>query len=392
MTFDFDLEIPRKGTNSVKYDGAAEIFGRDDLIPMWVADMDFAAPGAITDALIARAMHPVYGYTRYPDGMFDALIAWLKMRHGWEVEREWIVMSPGVVTSLYAVVQAVACDSVVVQTPVYAPFYSCVATAGKTLLKNPLILEDGAYKIDFDHLEACAKDAGLMLLCSPHNPVGRVWHRDELSRILDIAQRHDLVIMSDEIHADLVYGGHVHSPLAMLAQDRERIITAISPSKTFNIPGLGLSALIVPNPQHRAALHQAFERLHVLACNPFALTAFEAAYREGEPWLEALLIYLGQTRDFVRDYLERNLPEIRLIEPEGTYLLWLDCRGLALDDDALCRFFSEHAEVGLSAGTIFGIEGSGFMRMNIGASRRIVKVALGRIRDAVCALRARGVP
>lgn len=395
MTFDFDREIPRAGTASVKYDGAAACFGSAELIPMWVADMDFAAPEAITRALMERAAHPVYGYTLYPDSMAEALMSWMKKRHDWEIERSSILMCPGVVTALHATVLAVTQpdESVIVQSPVYAPFFSCVTTTGRRLVDNPLKLENGRYAIDFDHLEQCAAEgARLLLLCSPHNPVGRVWTRDELERIMGIARRHDLTILADEIHADLVYPGTMahpgtrHTALATLATNGDSIITAVAPSKTFNIPGLGLSALIVPNPAQRAALRKVFDQLHVLACNPFSITAFEAAYREGEPWLESLLAYLQETRDFVRGYLDSHLPSIQLIEPEGTYLLWLDCRSLGMNDEELQRFFVQEAGVGLSPGTLFGMGGSGFMRMNIGAPRRIVAKALEQIK---CALEAR---
>jgi cystathionine beta-lyase len=389
VTFDFDSEISRAGTASVKYDGAAANFGTAEVIPMWVADMDFAAPEAITRALMKRAAHPIYGYTLYPDSMVEALMSWMNKRHGWEIEREWIVMCPGVVTALHATVLAVTQpgESVIVQSPVYAPFYSCVTTTGRRLVLNPLKLENGRYTIDFDHLEQCAADgARLLLLCSPHNPVGRVWSRDELERIMGIARRHDLVILADEIHADLVYPGIKHTALATLAVNGDQIITAVAPSKTFNIPGLGLSALIAPNPEQRAALRKVFDQLHVQASNPFSITAFEAAYREGEPWLESLLVYLQETRDFVRNYLVSHLSGIHLIEPEGTYLLWLDCRSMGMSDEELQRFFVQDAGVGLSPGTVFGMGGSGFMRMNIGTPRRIVATALERIK---CALEAR---
>ncbi len=390
MTFDFDREIPRAGTASVKHDGAAATFGSADLIPMWVADMDFAAPEAITRALMARAAHPIYGYTLYPDSMYEALMSWLKKRHGWEIERDWIVMCPGVVPALHATILAVTQpdESVIVQNPVYAPFFSSVTTTGRRLVLNPLRLENGRYAMDFDHLEQCVADgARLLMLCSPHNPVGRVWGLDELGRLLEIARKHDLIVLSDEIHADLVYPGVRHTALATLAMDGNSIITAVAPSKTFNIPGLGLSALIVPNPAHRAALRRVFDQLHVSAANPFSIAAFEAAYREGEPWLQSLLAYLNENRDFVRNYLINNIRNIHLIEPEGTYLLWLDCRALGMKDEELQRFFVQEARVGMSAGTIFGNGGTGFMRMNIGTPRRNVATALDRIKSALEARR-----
>ena len=234
-------------------------FGTGDVIPLWVADMDFAAPEAVSRALAARAAHPVYGYTLYPDSLFDALIAWLQKRHGWAIQREWILMSPGVVPSLHAAALAFAQpgEGVIIQPPVYFPFASSVTNTGRRLVMNPLRLENGRYKIDFGQLEQCAaQGARLLLLCSPHNPVSRVWSREELEEILHIARRHDLIVLSDEIHADLVYPDFHHTPLAALADSGDNIVTAVAPSKTFNIPGLGLSALIVPNPEHRASPRQ----------------------------------------------------------------------------------------------------------------------------------------
>ncbi|MDO8206964.1 MAG: pyridoxal phosphate-dependent aminotransferase [Gallionella sp.] len=385
MSIDFDRVIQRDGTCSVKHDGRAAYFGTENVLPLWVADMDFAAPEAVTRALTERAAHPVYGYTLYPDSMYDALIAWLKKRHGWEVQREWIVMAPGVVPSLFATVMAYAepGEGVIVQPPVYFPFFSAVTTNGRRLIQNPLRLEQGRYSIDFDHLEQCASDgARLLLLCSPHNPVGRVWSRAELLEVLRIARRHDLTILSDEIHADLVYPGEQHTSLATLAKDSDKVITAVAPSKTFNIPGLGLSCLIAPDPAQRDALKKVFDSLHMGNTNPFSIAAFEAAYRGGEVWLDSLLIYLRDNRDFVSGYLERHLPAIRLIQPEGTYLLWLDCRELKMSDAQLRDFFVKQAHVGMNPGTAFGQGGSGFMRLNIASPRSVIADALERIAQA----------
>ena len=386
MTFDFDHPIPRAGSGALKYDARQTIFGRADVQPMWVADMDFAAPEAVTRALQARASHPVYGYSQCPESLYEVLISWLAQRHGWQVERDWIMLCPGVVPSLNATVLALTQpgDAVVVQSPVYFPFFSAATATGRRLVENPLQLENGRYRIDFDHLEQCARDgARLLLLCSPHNPVGRVWRADELDTLAGIAQRYGMVILADEIHSDLIYPGQRHTPLATRPGMVELTITAVAPSKTFNIPGLGLSVLVVPDPAQRKALAKAFDTLHVSTSNPFSLVAFEAAYREGEEWLEALLIYLQGTRDATAAYLAEQLPEIGLIAPEGTYLLWLDCRKLGLDDRALQRFFVEQAGLGLSPGTLFGSGGSGFMRMNIGTPRGNVMAALGRVREAI---------
>lgn len=381
MSYDFDVPLPREGTGALKYDARQVHFGDPAVLPLWVADMDFAAPEPVTRALSERAAHPVYGYTLYPDSMYDALIGWLEQRHGWRVQREWIVMVPGVVPSLHAAV--LACtqegEGVVVQPPVYFPFFSSVTQTGRKLLQNPLREHDGRYGIDFDHLEQCAAEAGLLLLCSPHNPVGRVWTPDELQQLLQIARRHKLAILSDEIHADLVYPEFRHSMLATLAQDGDRVITAVAPSKTFNIPGLGLSALVIPDVEQRAAIKKVFELLPPASANPFSVVAFEAAYREGGPWLDSLLHYLRDTRDFVRSYLVEHLSQIKLVEPEGTYLLWLDCRALGMSDEGLKEFFIHKARLGLSHGTLFGQGGSGYMRINIGAPRSVVAEALRRI-------------
>ena len=382
MAIDFDTIIPREGTDSVKWDGRQGVFNSEDLIPMWVADMDFAVPEAISRALVARAEHPVFGYTLVADSVYEALIHWMRQRHGFEVQRDWIILSPGVVPTLHAsaLAFAQAGEGVIVQPPVYFPFFSAVTETGRKLILNPLKLDSGRYTIDFDHLEQCAgQGAKLLMLCSPHNPVGRVWSEDELLKILEIAHRHDLIILSDEIHHDLIFPGARHIPLQVLAGESANIVTAVAPSKTFNIPGLGLSALIVPNPKHRTALRKAFELLHTGASNPFSLVAFEAAYREGEEWLGALLVYLTETRDFVAQYLARHIPKIKLIQPEGTYLLWLDCRELGMSDSELRQFFIHQAKVGMNPGTVFGEGGSGFMRMNIGTSRLVVKEALERI-------------
>ena len=389
---DFDKKINRAGTASLKYDGRQGMFGAAEVIPLWVADMDFAAPPAVTRSLARRAAHPVYGYSIYPDSLYESLIAWLWQRHGWKVHREWIMMCPGVVPSLHAAVMTFSepGESIIAQPPVYFPFFSAVTSTGRQLTYNPLRLRSSRYEIDFDHLEQCAEGARLLLLCSPHNPVGRVWSKPELEDILHIAKKHDLVIFSDEIHSDLVYPENKHYVLSMLAEasagNGAKIITAVAPSKTFNIPGLNLSVLIVPDPESRERLIRTFDTMHVSASNPFSIVAFEAAYREGEGWLEELLVYLRETRDYVRSYLAAHLPEIRLIEPEGTYLLWLDCSvlkaELKLNDAQLRHFFVHDAGVGMSPGTLFGEAGSGFMRMNIGAPRRVIQAALENIKEA----------
>jgi cystathionine beta-lyase len=383
--FDFDREIDRTGTHSVKYDSRLAVFGKADVIPAWVADMDFAAPPAVTRALTERAQHPIYGYTLFPDSLYEALIVWLQRRHGWKIQREWIVMCPGVVPSINAAVMALTQpgEAIIVQPPVYFPFFSAATQTGRKLVHNPLRLDHGRYSINFDHLEQCARQAKFLLLCSPHNPVGRVWQAEELERLLQLAEKHKLVVFSDEIHHDLLYPGQQHHVLAARATDQRAVITAVAPSKTFNIPGLNLSALIVPDKTIRNAINQVFNSLHVSASNPFSVTAFEAAYRDGEAWLEALKFYLRDTRDAVESYLAEYLPEITAIPAEGTYLLWLDCRAMNLTDAELKHFFIHQAGAGLNPGVQFGQEGSGFMRLNIGAPRKTVLQVLEKIRLAI---------
>jgi cystathionine beta-lyase len=382
---DFDREIAREASHAVKYAARKATFGTEDVQPMWVADMDFAVPEAVTRALVERAQHPIYGYTLPPDSVYDALIAWMLKRHGWKIEREWILLVPGVVPSLNAVVMALTepGEDVIVQPPVYFPFFSAATKTGRKLIENPLQLVGDRYGIDFEHLEACAAKARLLLLCSPHNPVGRVWTKDELEQVLTIARRHGLTVLSDEVHADLVYPEFRHHALGQLAGDGHEIVTAIAPSKTFNIPGLGLSALIVPDPARRNAIFKLLDMIHMSAGNPFSLAAFETAYREGEPWLEELLPYLRETRDEAARFIAAHLPAIRLVPTEATYLLWLDCRGLGMSDAELKRFFVRDAQLGLSPGLMFGEHGSGFMRMNIGAPRHLVMQALQRLHQAI---------
>jgi cystathionine beta-lyase len=273
-------------------------------------------------------------------------------------------------------------ESIIVQPPVYFPFFSAVTATGRNLAQNPLYSDSGRYAIDFDHLEQCAAGARMLMLCSPHNPVGRVWSKSELERILYIAKKYNLVVFSDEIHADLIYAESEHHILATLAEDPTNIITAVAPSKTFNIPGLNLSALIVPDKNRRISITRAFEFLHVSASNPFSIVAFEAAYREGASWLTDLLAYLQGTRDLVEKYLATHLPKIQVTKPEGTYLLWLDCRKFGMSDAQLKHFFVHEAGVGMSPGTLFGEGGKGFMRMNIGTQRHIITTALENIRRA----------
>ncbi len=388
MATDFDQIIERAGSASLKYDARKAYFGTEDVVPLWVADMDFATAPVVSNALNQRAAHPLYGYTLFPDSLFTAMQNWFEQRHDWKIDRKSILMCPGVVPSMHATIEALSKpgDKIIVQPPIYPPFFSAVTETGRTLVENPLKLVAGGYQIDFDHLEQCAAASGakLLLLCSPHNPVGRVWQRSELEDLLEIARRYDITIISDEIHADLIYPDYQHIPLATLADD-VAIITAVSPSKTFNIPGLGLSSLVTTNRTHWQAIKKVLDGWHVSASNPFSVTAFEAAYQGGAAWLDELMAYLDETRRQVVMFVEDALPEIQLIQPEGTYLLWLDCREMGLDDAALKAFFIHEAKVGMNPGMSFGEVGSGFMRINIAAPRSVVMAACNAIKTALLA-------
>lgn len=384
----FDQPVQRENTCSVKFDARKAVFGREDVIPLWVADMDFPAPEAVTRALEDRARHPVYGYTLFPESLYQSVIEWFEHQHGWTIERDWLLMAPGVVPSLHAAAMAFAGEGegVIIQPPVYPPFFSSIRKTGRRVIENPLEQVDGRYRMNLEHLEACAArdDARMLLLCSPHNPVGRVWSENELRDVLAIARRHKLLVLSDEIHCDLTYPDKpAHHVLARLAGEEDSLITAVAPSKTFNMPGLGLSALVVRDAEHRRALKEVFETMHMNQCNPFSIAAFEAGYRHSEQWLNQLMVYLQGNRDYVIDTIRQQLPAIEVTEPEGTYLLWLDCRALEMDDSELKKFFVHQAGIGMNPGITFGEPGSGFMRMNIGCPRSVLEIALKKLRRAL---------
>lgn len=383
---DFDAIISRLNTNSVKWDGRTAVFGTDDVIPLWVADGDFAVANPIQQALLQRAEHPIYGYTRHPHELRQLLVNWQSQRHGWAIEPDWLVTMPGVVPTLYAAVKALTNegDAVIVQPPVYTPFFSAVTDNNRRLLLNPLKNNDGHYEMDFEHLEQCAKQgAKLLLLCSPHNPIGRVWTRDELLKLIDISNRYDMRIISDEIHADLVYAPHQHIPLLSLDDLSDKLVTIFAPSKTFNMPGLGMAFMVASDPGLRAQLVSEFKTLHIESNNPFTLTAVQAAYAQGADWVDALLPYLAETQQQVIEFIHQHLPQIKVQSSEGTFLMWLDFSSLGLDDKKLHTFLVEQAKVGLSAGISYGKGGEGFMRLNIAAPRATVLQALDQIKRAV---------
>jgi cystathionine beta-lyase len=383
MHYDFDRIIDRSGTNSVKYDLRRQIFGRDTVIPLWVADMDFAVPPFVSEAVNNRAAHPIYGYSIIPESYYEAIIEWQNKRYGWDIKKEWLRFSPGVVTGLNMIVQALTehGDQIIVQPPVYFPFFSCVQNNGRKLLLNQLIEKDGVYTIDFEDLEKKMKNgARMMILCNPHNPVGRCWTNEELEWIGKKGLEYGVLIVSDEIHGDLVFQPYHHLPMASISEEIARnTITCIAPSKTFNLAGLFTSSIIISDDVIREKFKQTEERIH-LSPNFFGIAAAEAAYRNGQGWLDSLMQYLERNARTVIEFFAAELPEIKASPLEATYMLWLDFRNLGLKTEDLNKLLIEKAGLGLMDGNIFGQGGDGFQRMNFACPKSILEEALDRFR------------
>ncbi len=381
MKFDFDAPVSRENTNSVKFDLRKLYFGREDVIPMWVADMDFPVPPFVQEAVRKRAEHPVYGYSIIPDSYHQAIIDWQQKRFGWEVKKDWLLFSPGVVTGLNVIVQALTDpgDKIIVQPPVYFPFFSSVENNGRKLVLNQLVEKDGVYSIDFTDLENKMKDgAKMLILCSPHNPVSRCWTREELEWLGAKGLEHGVLIVSDEIHCDLVLKPHRHIPLASFSEDiAGNTVTCIAPSKTFNLAGLYSSSIIIPNDSLRRRFKAAEEKVH-LSANIFGITAAESAYRQGDDWLEQLLAYIQSNIDLVNGFFNDRMPEITISPAEATYMLWLDFRRLGIPAPELKKRLIEKAGLGLVEGPVFGPGGEGFQRINVGCPRSTLEKALER--------------
>ena len=382
--YDFDTLIDRKRTNSVKWDFCSCCDGAEDMLPMWVADMDFQAPPEVMEAVLRTAGHGVYGYSEMPQSYYEAIVSWTAARHGWQVEPHWLSYSPGVITGMNVAIQTFTApgDKVILQSPVYPPFFASLVNNGRQVSNNQLMLHNGRYCIDFDALQDMIDErTRMILLCSPHNPVGRVWQRDELERLAEIAIEHDLLVFADEIHGDLVYRSNTHIPFASLGPEvAQRTISGIAPSKTFNIAGLKASVIVIPNARLRAAFDQAQERVFGLyTANVFAIAAAEAAYRHGAAWLDQALEYLWHNVEYTRQRLQTELPQIRATQPEGTFLMWLDFSRLGLSQQELRETIFCGARVGLNDGLSFGPGGELHMRLNIGCPRSMVAEGLSRI-------------
>lgn len=375
--------IDRKGTYTVKFDEAKHKFGTDDLLPLWVADMDLASPSCVQDSMAKRAAHPLYGYTAYPDAYFDAIRHWMHKRFSWHIEKEWIVPCYGVVPSVNFAISAYSKegDSIIIQTPLYPPFASSVKHKNRQILDNTLVYEKGSYHIDYDDFEIKASVATLFLLCSPHNPTGRVWSKEELERIIDICIRHDVLIISDEIHADVVYD-KIYRSVGSFEKIANRCIVFNAPSKTFNIAGLNTSYAIIRDPELRQVYVLEQNRSGISNGNPFGIEALISAYENGEVWLEALKKHLKANIVYVTQFLVRKDIPIFPVPTEATFLMWLDCRALGLGHKELVDFFVYKAKLGLNDGESFGKAGEGFMRLNIGTSKTVLEEAMQRLHDA----------
>jgi cystathionine beta-lyase len=377
--YDFDKIINREGSSSIKWDFRKEIFGKADVLPMWVADMDFETPDFIVDAVRKRASHPIYGYSLMEQTYYEAFISWVKRRHNWEIKKEWIVFSPGIVTAVNAAVMAFTKtgDGVIVQSPVYFPFFNSIKNNNRQQLNNQLIYLDNTYKIDFDDLKEKAGKAKLILLSSPHNPVSRCWTKEELIRLGNICLENDIIIISDEIHSDLILPGYKHIPLASLSEELSQIcVSCMAPSKTFNVAGLFTSMIIIENEKLRKKYIDVMESIHLVHANLFGMVAAEAGYSEGDKWVDEMMSYVNLNFKYVDEFLKTEIPSIKMVKAEATYLAWLDFDETGFSGDKLNEKLIAEAGLGLSPGSIFGTGGEGFMRMNLGAPKQYVVEAL----------------
>jgi cystathionine beta-lyase len=391
MKWNFDEAVSREGTSCVKYDLRKETFGSDELIPMWVADMDFRTPDFIISALRKRLEHEILGYSFRPSEYYASISSWLLKRHNWEVPHEWISFCPGIVPALNLCTLAFTRpgESIIVQPPVYFPFFSAVENHGRNLIYNQLKEAGGRWEMDFESLVKSLTPATKMIIISnPHNPVGRAWSSDELVQLADICLKYNILLLSDEIHSDLILPGYHHTPVAELSDKIAEItVTCIAPSKTFNLAGLSTSSVIISNPVLRKYFNSKTDHLHIGNGNIFGTVASIAAYSEGSEWISELMVYINQNADYVIDYCRKMIPEILPVRPEATYMIWLDCRKLGMTGKELQEFFVGKARVGMNEGSCFGPGGEGFMRMNIGTTNSNVRKAMEQIEKAVASVR-----
>ncbi|MYL64195.1 putative C-S lyase [Bacillus hwajinpoensis] len=384
----FDEQINRFDTHSVKWDHTEAIFEKEDLLPMWVADMDFRAPQPVIDALTTRIQHGIFGYSMPTENTKSAIQGWLNRRHNWTIQQDWIVFTPGVVPALSAAVNTYTekGEKVVIQSPVYYPFRDMVEKSEREVVDNPLVRRNGKYEMDFHDLELKLADpeVKMLLLCNPHNPVGRVWRKEELMKLAELCFAHNVLIVSDDIHFDLIFKGYQHTLISSLSNEiAANTITCIAPSKTFNLAGMQLSTIIIPDEEKREKFNAYMGKLGLFAPSPFGITAVEAAYNHGEEWLDELMDYLQGNLSYLTKFIDERLPQIDVIEPEGTYLVWLDFNKLDMSHEELEQFVQDEARLALDEGYIFGESGKGFERINIACPRSVLQEGLERLEKAI---------
>lgn len=381
--YNFDKLIERRGTDSVKYDLTEVLYGSKDVLPMWVADMDFEVPDFIREAMMERLSHPIYGYTFRSDKFNSAVTGWMQKRHAWKVKNEEVSFSPGVVPALVLALLGFTNpgDKILLQSPVYYPFFSVIKEHKREVVCNKLIDTDGIYTMDFADLEGKMKEGvKMMFFCHPHNPTGRAWKKIELEKLAALAIKYDVLILSDEIHSDLLLFGNRHIPFASLSKEiAERTLTTVAPSKTFNLAGFHTSAVIIQNEELKKKYEKIMAEIHAGSGNVIGAVALQAAYEHGEEWLAQLLAYLEGNFIFLKDYLAEKLPELRVSPLEATYLVWMNFEKFGMDDKALYKFVTEEGKLGLSDGTIFGPGGSQYLRINIGVPKSTLEEGLERL-------------
>lgn len=386
-TYNFDEIIDRSGTNCIKKDLLKERFGREDLIPLWVADMDFKTPDFIMEAIRKRCEHEILGYTFAGEEYYGSIVNWLKEKHGWSVDKSMIGFVPGIVPALAMCVNCFTKpgDKVIIQPPIYPPFFSVPKLNGRIVVNNPLISENGTFHIDFEGLESvCDSDTNMLLLCNPHNPGGKAWSEEELKRLAEICEEKGIFVVSDEIHADLILPGKKHVPFASVSKKAAMMsITLMAPSKTFNVAGTGTSFYVAENPDIKNKFASFLAKNEFAHGSIFAYTVTQAAFENGMDWLKQVTEYIQKNIDFVDDYLKKNIPSIKAIIPDASFLVWLDCRELNLKQSDLVSLFINDARLALNDGTSFGEEGEGFMRLNVGSPLSVLEKALNQLKEAI---------
>ncbi|MBS5788536.1 MAG: pyridoxal phosphate-dependent aminotransferase [Clostridioides difficile] len=387
MKYNFDTIVDRSNNFAAKWSEMDKKYGTNDLLPMWIADMDFKAAPCIVEAIRNRLDQEIYGYTTRPDSYNESIVNWLSKRFGWNIKKEWLIFSPGVMPSISLIIQELTDknDKIMIQEPVYSPFNSIVKANDRELVISPLIKEEnGNYVMNYAEIEANIKDVKLFILCNPHNPVGRVWTKEELIKLGDICIRNNVKVISDEIHCDIILKGHKHTPFGSISEEfAQNSITCMAPTKTFNIAGLQMSQVILPNEDDYNKLDTAFTRIDIKRNNAFSLVATEAAYNHGEDWLDEFLEYLEGNIDYAVKYIQDNIPTLKVNKPEATYLLWVDFSKLGKSDDEIAKALVEKGKIALNNGPSFGIGGSQFQRINLACPRSMVEEGLSRIKTAV---------